>query len=61
MTAAQSSSHRAALSQASPLELAQALAAQLAIGPNDWHRLSANRQARAQEQAAANRLVLLRP
>ncbi|MEO1403629.1 MAG: DUF6439 family protein [Cyanobacteria bacterium J06635_1] len=45
---------------ASPLELAQALAQELAIGPNDWHRLSSNRQVRAQEQAAAALVYLLK-
>ncbi|NJL85407.1 MAG: hypothetical protein HC886_04660 [Leptolyngbyaceae cyanobacterium SM1_1_3] len=44
----------------SSLELAQALAAQLAIQPNDWHRLSANRQVRAKEQAAAALVYLLK-
>ena len=50
----------AALSEASSLELAQALAQKLAIGPNDWHRLSSNRQVRAQEQAAAALVYLLK-
>jgi hypothetical protein len=41
------------------LELAQALAQRLAIGHKDWHRLQANRPARAQEQAAAALVYLL--
>jgi len=47
------------LAQVSTLELAQALAARLAISPSDWHRLKANRQARASEQTAAALLYLL--
>ncbi|NEQ32043.1 MAG: hypothetical protein F6K04_13735 [Leptolyngbya sp. SIO4C5] len=49
-----------ALKHFSSLELAQALAAQLAIQPHDWHRLSANRQVRAQEQIAAALVYLLK-
>lgn len=41
------------------LELAQLLAARLAIKPNDWHRLNRNRSIRAQEQAAAALVYLL--
>ena len=48
------------LAQVSTLELAQTLAARLAITPNDWHRLKANRQARASEQAATALLYLLK-
>lgn len=48
------------LSELSTLELAQALAERLAIRPNDWHRLKANRQARAAEQAAAALVFLLK-
>jgi hypothetical protein len=44
---------------AETLELAQALAQRLAIGHKDWHRLQANRPARAQEQAAAALVYLL--
>ena len=51
--------HTAALAQISPLELAQALAERLAITPNDWHRLKANRQAQAGQQAAAALVFLL--
>jgi hypothetical protein len=45
--------------ETSPLELAQALAMQLAIKPNDWHRLNRNRKIRAREQAAAALVYLL--
>jgi Family of unknown function (DUF6439) len=48
------------IDQATPLELAQALAQKLAIQPNDWHRLSSNRQVRAKEQAAAALVYLLK-
>jgi hypothetical protein len=40
-------------------ELAQALAERLAIAPGDWHRLKANRNARASEQAAIALVYLL--
>ncbi len=49
-----------ALSDLSELELAQALAERLAIGPNDWHRLKGNRKARAAEQAAIALVYLLK-
>ena len=49
-----------ALSELTTLELAQALAERLAITPNDWHRLKANRKARASEQAAAALVFLLK-
>jgi hypothetical protein len=55
-----SPSHQATLHSASALELAQTLAAKLAIQPNDWHRLNRNRQVRAQEQAAAALVYLLK-
>ena len=42
------------------LELAQAIATRLAIKPNDWHRLNRNRTVRAQEQAAAALVYLLK-
>lgn len=45
--------------QPTPIELAQALAEQLAITPNDWHRLKSNRKARAAEQAAVALVYLL--
>lgn len=48
------------LNEFSTLELAQALAERLAIKPNDWHRLKANRQARATEQATAGLVFLLK-
>lgn len=44
----------------SPLDLAQQLAQQLAIGHKDWHRLQSNRPARAQEQAAIAMVYLLK-
>lgn len=43
-----------------PIELAQALAQTLAIGHKDWHRLQANRSARAKEQTAAALVYLLK-
>ena len=49
-----------ALSEFTTLELAQALAERLAITPNDWHRLKANRKARASEQAVAALVFLLK-
>jgi hypothetical protein len=42
------------------LGLAQQLASSLAIKPNDWHRLKANRQARALEQTTAALVFLLK-
>lgn len=48
------------LSELSTLELAQALAERLTISPSDWHRLKANRRARAQEQAAIALVYLLK-
>ena len=52
--------HRAILKSFGPEALAQALAEQLAIAPNDWHRLSANRAVRAREQAAAALVYMLK-
>ena len=49
-----------ALKQLSTLEIAQALAERLAIQPNDWHRLKANRQAQASQQLAAALVFLLK-
>lgn len=43
----------------STLELAQELARRLAISPQDWHRLKANRNAQASQQAAAALVFLL--
>ncbi|MBW4470278.1 MAG: hypothetical protein KME45_07715 [Stenomitos rutilans HA7619-LM2] len=48
------------LSQFSAAELAQALLAKLAIDNRDWHRLQSNRKARANEQAAAAIVFLLK-
>ncbi|MEM6837490.1 MAG: DUF6439 family protein [Cyanobacteria bacterium P01_C01_bin.120] len=48
------------LQSLSDLELVQAIALRLAIKPNDWHRLNRNRQVRAQEQAAAALVYLLK-
>ncbi|MEG4322607.1 MULTISPECIES: DUF6439 family protein [unclassified Microcoleus] len=48
------------LNELSTVELAQALAARLAISERDWHRLKANRSARAGEQAAAALVFLLK-
>jgi hypothetical protein len=48
------------LRSATALELAQALAAKLAIPEQDWHRLKSNRPARAQEQASAALIYLLK-
>ncbi len=45
---------------ASPVELAQTLAAQLAITPNDWHRLKNNRKAQAKQQIASALVFLLK-
>ncbi|MGF1458525.1 MAG: DUF6439 family protein [Leptolyngbyaceae cyanobacterium] len=44
----------------SDLELAQAIAARLAIKPNDWHRLNRDRRIRAQEQTAAALVYLIK-
>ncbi len=48
------------LASFSPEVLAQALAQQLAIPANDWHRLSSNRAVRAREQAAAALVYMLK-
>lgn len=48
------------LSQHSAAELAQALLEKLAIAERDWHRLKANRKVRANEQAAAAIVFLLK-
>ena len=48
------------LNELSTIELAQALAARLAISEKDWHRLKTNRSARAAEQAAAALVFLLK-
>ena len=49
-----------ALSEISTLELAQALMERLSISPNDWHKLKSNRRVRANEQAAAAIVFLLK-
>lgn len=46
--------------EASSLELAQSLAEHLTITSGDWHRLKANRKARALQQAAAAIVFLLK-
>lgn len=49
-----------ALESLSDFEIAQVLAERLAIAPNDWHRLKANRQAQAQQSAAMALVFLLK-
>jgi len=56
----QPQTHPPDLQNLSDLELTQAIAARLAIKPNDWHRLNRNRKVRAQEQAAAALVYLLK-
>jgi hypothetical protein len=48
------------LSQSSAAELAQALLEKLAISDRDWHRLKSDRNVRANEQAAAAIVFLLK-
>jgi Family of unknown function (DUF6439) len=48
------------VAELSAVELAQALAERLAIDSSDWHRLKANRKARAAEQTAMALLYLLK-
>jgi len=55
-----STRHPAAIADLSTLELAQILAERLAIGPQDWHQLKANRKARSLEQAATALVYLLK-
>ncbi|MBN8563230.1 MAG: hypothetical protein J0L70_22090 [Leptolyngbya sp. UWPOB_LEPTO1] len=50
----------AALSEATTLELAQALVERLSINNQDWHRLKSNRKARALEQSAVALVYLLK-
>ncbi|XGV99003.1 MAG: DUF6439 family protein [Leptolyngbya sp. BL-A-14] len=52
--------HSNHLSAYSAAELAQALLEKLAIADRDWHRLKSNRKARANEQAAAAIVFLLK-
>lgn len=54
------STQTAQLNELSTLELAQALAQRVAISEKDWHRLKANRSARASEQIAAALVFLLK-
>ena len=51
---------RGNLSEFSAAELAQALLEKLAIAEPDWHRLKSNRKVRANEQAAAAIVFLLK-
>ena len=44
----------------SVLDLAQALAQELTITPNEWHRLKGDRQAQAKQQLAAALVFLLK-
>ncbi len=48
------------LAELSDLELAQALAARLAIPHQDWHRLKGNRKAQAAQQLASALVFLLK-
>ncbi|NJL02661.1 MAG: hypothetical protein HC838_09375 [Spirulinaceae cyanobacterium RM2_2_10] len=56
----QAPTHAPATTDLSTLELAQRLAERLAIAPNDWHRLKANRPAQASQQVAAALVFLLK-
>ncbi|WP_448573115.1 DUF6439 family protein [Trichothermofontia sp.] len=58
--ALRSTQHHPAIADLSTLELAQILAERLAIGPQDWHQLKANRNARSLEQAATALVYLLK-
>lgn len=60
MSEATQLSNKDQLKEASAVELAQALAERLAIAPNDWHRLKANRQAQAKQQVASALVFLLK-
>ncbi|MBW4524116.1 MAG: hypothetical protein KME18_02815 [Phormidium tanganyikae FI6-MK23] len=53
-------SSQQSLSDASTIELAQALAERLSIRDRDWHRLKSNRKARAIEQSAVALVYLLK-
>ncbi|MBW4445156.1 MAG: hypothetical protein KME10_29055 [Plectolyngbya sp. WJT66-NPBG17] len=53
-------SSQQSLSDASTIELAQALAERLSISDRDWHRLKSNRKARAIEQSAVALVYLLK-
>jgi uncharacterized small protein (DUF1192 family) len=60
MSEVTNSSKTELLEQLSTLELAQELANRLAIAPNDWHRLKANRQAQAGQQIASALVFLIK-
>ncbi|OKH25578.1 hypothetical protein NIES593_04375 [Hydrococcus rivularis NIES-593] len=60
MTLPAQQSKTEALQAFSTLELAQALAERLAIAPNDWHCLKANRPAQAGQQLSAALVFLLK-
>jgi len=51
---------KSSLSEFSTLELAQVLMERLSISPDNWHKLKSNRKARANEQAAAAIVFLLK-
>lgn len=51
---------KSSLSEFSTLELAQVLLERLSISSEDWHKLKSNRMARANEQAAAAIVFLLK-
>ena len=51
---------KSSLSEFSTLELAQVLLERLSISPDDWHKLKSNRKARANEQAVAAIVFLLK-
>lgn len=53
-------SPQSSLSEASTIELAQALVERLSITDRDWHRLKSNRKARAIEQSAVALVYLLK-
>lgn len=53
-------SPQSSLSEASAIELAQALVERLSITDRDWHRLKSNRKARAIEQSAVALVYLLK-
>lgn len=60
MTAPTAPDRSPTVSEASAIELAQALAQHLTIAPQDWHRLKANRQAQASQHISAALVYLLK-
>jgi hypothetical protein len=60
MTPTSQNSRTDLLKNFSTLELAQALAEKMAIAPNDWHKLKANRKAQAGQQLTAALVYLLK-